>query len=90
MTDKAVENWFVERYKWDLAHAYFRYAANGKVPYVYCPEDQTELVLVARGGFGGEPALRCMTCLAVYTISVPMWDAMQDNMKEANEQKSNP
>lgn len=63
------------REKWDVIHDYRRAVRRGLASPLTCPEDGVELVPVIDPNDG--PALRCTTCLAVYSIGLDMWDQMK-------------
>lgn len=83
---KKIDDYVETREYWDLAHKYMRYAASGAVPYIFCPNDETELVITAKPSGMGLPALKCFTCGTVYNVGLHVWNQMKQNLKEADDE----
>lgn len=83
---KKVRDYAESRPYWEKIHKYFNYAANEAVPYIKCPNDDTDLVVVTKSTGLGLPALKCLTCGTVFNIGKHVWKQIDQNLKEADDE----
>lgn len=66
--------------KWPAMHAYRKAVALDEAPAIKCPDCEAELVPVV--GRDTLPALRCLSCRAVWEIGLNVWDQIASNIGE--------
>lgn len=70
-----------DEYKWPAMHAYRKAVALGEAPPIRCPDCRAELVPVI--GKKDLPALKCLSCRAVWSIGQDTWDQIKANISES-------
>lgn len=69
--------------KWPTMHAYRKAVAMGKAPAILCPDCSGELVPVV--GRDTLPALRCLSCRATWEPGMHVWNQIEANIREVNQ-----